>query len=62
MRGAFWTEAAMRQAAAAIGRPLEEPAEPLTPAQFFERFAGSAYWWENRRPLAITMIVVTALL
>ncbi|QNE45805.1 hypothetical protein F1C58_02020 [Glaciihabitans sp. INWT7] len=61
MRGIFWTEESMRQAAAAIGTPLEEPAEPLTPKQFFELYSGTAYWFENRRGLAIAVIVLIGL-
>ena len=56
MRGSFWTEGSMREAAAAIGAPLEEPAEPLTSHQFFELYAGSAYWFEDRRGLAIGLV------
>ncbi len=57
MRGFCWTEETMRRAAKAIGRPLDEPSEPLTPQQFLARFTGSAYWWESRRPLAVALIV-----
>ncbi|MFM9920554.1 hypothetical protein [Lacisediminihabitans sp. H27-G8] len=61
MRGVFWTEESMRQAATAIGTPLEEPAEPLTSKQFFELYAGTAYWFENRRSLTIGVIVLIGL-
>jgi hypothetical protein len=61
MRGIFWSEESMRVAAAAIGTPLEEPVDPLTSKQFFEQYAGSAYWFENRRGLGITVVVLTGL-
>ena len=61
MRGVFWTEGAMREAARAIGTPLEESAEPLTPHEFFEHYEGSAYWFENRRGLGIAVVVLVGL-
>jgi hypothetical protein len=61
MRGVFWTEESMREAAAAIGVPLEEPPEPLTSRQFFEQYAGSAYWFENRRGLTTGLVVLVGL-
>ena len=61
MRGIFWTEQTMRAAAAAIGSPLEEPVDALTPRQFFEQYSGSAYWFENRRGLGVTIVVVIGL-
>lgn len=61
MRGTFWTEETMRQAAAAIGTPLEEPVEVLTSRQFFERYTGSAYWFEDRRGLAVALVVTAGL-
>lgn len=61
MRGIFWSEESMREAAAAIGTPLEEPADPISPKQFFEQYAGSAYWFENRRGLGITIVVLIGL-
>ena len=61
MRGVFWTEESIRLAAAAIGAPLEEPVEPLTSHQFFEQYAGTAYWFEDRRGLAIGLVVLVGL-
>jgi hypothetical protein len=61
MRGIFWTEEAMREAARAIGTPLEESTGPLTSDQFFEHYEGSAYWFENRRGLGIAVVVLIGL-
>ena len=61
MRGIFWTEQSMREAAAAIGSPLEEPADAITSRQFFEQYSGSAYWFENRRGLGVTIVAVIGL-
>ena len=61
MRGIFWTEQTMREAAAAIGSPLEEPAEAVTSRQFFEQYPGSAYWFENRRGLGVIIVIAIGL-
>ena len=61
MRGIFWTEQSMRAAAAAIGSPLEEPADAVTSRQFFEQYSGSAYWFENRRGLGVALVAVIGL-
>ena len=61
MRGIFWTEQSMREAAAAIGSPLEEPADAVTSRQFFEQYSGSAYWFENRRGLGVALVAVIGL-
>ena len=61
MRGIFWTEQTIREAAAAIGSPLEEPVDAVTSRQFFEKYPGSAYWFENRRGLGVTLLVVIGL-
>ena len=61
MRGIFWTEQTMREAAAAIGSPLEEPVDAVTPRQFFEQYSGSAYWFENRRGLGVALVAVIGL-
>jgi hypothetical protein len=58
LRGLFWTEASMREVADAVGIPLCLAPEPLTSAQFFELYAGVAYWFENRRTLAIGGILI----
>jgi hypothetical protein len=57
MRGVFWTEGAMRRTAAAIGHPVDEPTDALSVQQFFDHYSGTAYWFENRRSLAVALIV-----
>ncbi len=61
MRGIFWSEQTIREAAAAIGSPLEEPVDAVTSRQFFEKYPGSAYWFENRRGLRIAIVAVIGL-
>jgi hypothetical protein len=58
LRGLFWTEASMQEVAAAVGIPLTHAPEPITSAQFFDRYSGGAYWFENRPVLAIGGIVI----
>ncbi len=58
MRGIFWSEESMRRAAAALGRPLDEPTEPLTTRQYLELYPGTAYWFENRRHLGSLALFV----
>lgn len=61
LRGIFWTEASIRTIAASIGGPLETVPNPLTAGQFFDRYAGSAYWFENRPLVAGTALAVALL-
>ena len=61
MRGIFWTEQTMREAAAAIGSPLEEPVDAVTSRQFFEQYSGSAYWFENRPGLGVIIVIAIGL-
>lgn len=61
LRGVFWTEESIRAVAVALGTPLVEAEDPMTSKQFFEQYAGSAYWFENRRGLAIGVIALAGL-
>ncbi|MCU1556149.1 MAG: hypothetical protein JWN09_144 [Microbacteriaceae bacterium] len=58
LRGIFWTEESMRVIADSIGGDLELPPEAMTSAEFFDRYAGSAYWFENRPVVAGVGIAV----
>jgi hypothetical protein len=58
LRGLFWSEASMRELAAAVGIPLSLAPEPITSAQFFDLYSGVAYWFENRPTLAIVGILI----
>lgn len=61
MRGNFWHEADLRAVAAAMPSPTETPGEPLTMREFFTAYPGSAYWFENRRPLQAAILAVTVI-
>lgn len=61
LRGVFWTEESMRAVTAAAGLPFEEITEPLSPAEFFNRFPGAAYWFENRRAIVVAAVVVISI-
>jgi hypothetical protein len=61
LRGVFWTEESMRAITTAAGLPFEELAEPLTSAEFFRRFPGAAYWFENRREVVVAAVAVISI-
>ena len=58
LRGIFWTEESMRAVVDSIGGAAELPSEAMTSAEFFERYSGSAYWFENRPLVAGIAIAV----
>ncbi|WP_354568039.1 hypothetical protein [Glaciihabitans sp. UYNi722] len=62
LRGIFWTEESMRAVATSIEGELELPTEAITADEFFERYPGSAYWFENRPVVAAIAgaLVITA--
>ena len=67
MRGAFWTADAMRQIAGHLEPVATAHTEPLTAAEFHERYPGAAYWIEHRpimrgAAIAVLTIVVLALI
>ncbi|WP_394771008.1 hypothetical protein [Lacisediminihabitans sp.] len=61
MRGLFWTEDSMLAVANAIGEEVQVEKEPMSTAEFFARYPGSAYWFENRRGLTIAALAVALL-
>ncbi|TXN32469.1 hypothetical protein [Lacisediminihabitans profunda] len=61
MRGLYWTEESMLAVANAIGEEVQVVKEPMTSAEFFARYPGSAYWFENRRGLAIAALAAALL-
>jgi hypothetical protein len=61
MRGLFWTEESMLAVAKVIGEDVQVVEEPMPTAEFFTRFPGSAYWFENRRGLGIAVLAVALL-
>lgn len=52
MRGQFWTRIAIEQVADASTAVVIRSDEPLTTAEFHERWPQAAYWYENRPLLA----------
>ena len=62
MRGNFWHEHDLRALASALPVPTESVREPMSLQDFFRAYPGSAYWFENRRPLQVAVVAVVALL
>ena len=58
MRGQFWSEEDMRGVANCLDACLEQPEEAMTSQEFFKRYEGSAYWFENRPILALVMVAI----
>lgn len=61
MRGNFWHDGDLRELAAALPVPVEETREAITMREFFTGYPGSAYWFENRRPLQVAVLAVAML-
>ncbi|GMA90179.1 hypothetical protein [Homoserinibacter gongjuensis] len=61
MRGNFWRASDLRELAAALPVPAEETREVITMSEFFVGYPGSAYWFENRRPLQVAIATVLLL-
>jgi hypothetical protein len=61
MRGQFWSVDDARAVADALGHAVIEPADPMTLAEFLERYRGSGYWFE-RCPLVLTLSIVGGLI
>ena len=61
MRGNFWHDDELRALAAALPVPVEETREAITMREFFTVYPGSAYWFENRRPLQVAVLAVAML-
>jgi hypothetical protein len=61
MRGNFWRASDLHELAAALAVPVEETRETITMREFFVGYPGSAYWFENRRPLQVAIATVLLL-
>jgi len=48
LRGNFWPEGTLARVAAALPVPATVVTEPIDLGDFFGRYPGSAYWFENR--------------
>jgi hypothetical protein len=62
MRGQFWSKDVMMQLVAAVKIRSVEISEPVSRAEFFEAYPGSAYWYEGSRTVAILGVVLILLL
>ncbi len=57
MRGVFWTLESMRAVIASIDVPAVSHRESMSMREFFTRYPGAAYWFENR-PVLLTVATV----
>ena len=62
MRGNFWHERDLHELANALPCTVENVREPMSLQDFFRAYPGSAYWFENRRPLQVAIVAVAVLL
>jgi hypothetical protein len=57
MRGNFYPDGALQRIAAALPVPAEVTSEPISIAEFFRAYPGSAYWFEHRPVLRFVVFV-----
>jgi hypothetical protein len=58
MRGNFWRPGDLERIAAALPVPPVTVTEPIDLREFFRRYPGSAYWFENKP--AVTILAIAA--
>jgi hypothetical protein len=58
LRGTFWHPGDLRTIASALPVPTTFAPEPITIAEFFRAYPGSAYWFENRPWLTAAMVAL----
>lgn len=58
MRGTFWTSASLERVADGIGAPIDRIVEPLTTKQFLRSYPSAAFWFEKRRWILVTVVVI----
>lgn len=56
MRGHYWYPGDLERVAAALPVPVNVATEPISPAELFTVYPGSAYWFENR-PWLVALLV-----
>lgn len=61
-RGNFWHEADLITLAAALPVRYELVSEPMSLRDFFRTYPGSAYWFEARRSIQVTLVAALAVL
>lgn len=59
LRGTYWHTGDLEKIADALPVPTHVASEPMTRAEFFDAYPGSAYWFENR-PWLIAGILAVA--
>jgi hypothetical protein len=57
MRGVFWTLESMRSVIASMDVPATSHHEAMSVREFFTRYPGAAYWFENR-PVLVTIATI----
>ena len=55
MRGNFYPDGSLERIAAALPVPVEVTPEPISVAEFFRTYPGSAYWFEHRPILRVAV-------
>jgi hypothetical protein len=58
LRGNFWHAGDLDRIAEALPVPTTAASEPIDLKEFFRRYPGSAYWFENRPVLLVAAIVL----
>jgi hypothetical protein len=58
LRGNFWHPGDLERIAEALPVPTTTASEPVDLKEFFRRYPGSAYWFENRPALLVAAIVL----
>ncbi|TXK18486.1 hypothetical protein [Homoserinibacter sp. GY 40078] len=61
MRGSFWHAEDLVRLAAAVPAPLEVVPDPIPISDFYRTYPRSAYWFEDRRWLQITLVTAAVL-
>jgi len=62
MRGNFWRPGDLDAVADALPVTATKVTEPIDLRDFFRAYPGSAYWFENRRAVTVTAVVLGGLL
>ena len=58
MRGTFWNTDDLKSVADALPVPTTTVHEPMSIGEFYRRYPGSAYWFQNRPALWIVVVVL----
>ena len=62
LRGSFWNPHDLRAVADALPVPTTVVQEPMGIREFYRRYPGSAYWFQNRPALWIVVVVLAVVL